>query len=336
VNSRVNVTPMENRYWRKICLLGLLASFSAFGGDVPFDAKTKVSFSTPEDSARKLTQVDSFIENLSRFDRAARLKTDKDVSQEEFLRFVAKQTLAWDEAEKTKLIAVMKAVSERVAPYHLHLPAVVFLVKTTGAEEGHAGYCRSNCIVLPQNLVARSAADLEISFTHELFHILSRNNPKLRDSLYSIIGFEPCSEIEFPDVLKPRKITNPDAPRNNYVMKVALKGEPLPVVPILLSSSERYDLAKGGEFFSYLVFKLLVLEEVNKKWQPKLFDGKPRLLDVSETPDFFKKIGRNTDYIIHPEEILAENFVLLIDGKKTPPTPEIIAEMKRRLLENKP
>jgi hypothetical protein len=32
--------------------------------------------------------------------------------------------------------------------------------------------------------------------------------------------------------------------------------------------------------------------------------------------DFLEQVGRNTRYVIHPEEILAENFALLITGKE--------------------
>jgi hypothetical protein len=38
------------------------------------------------------------------------------------------------------------------------------------------------------------------------------------------------------------------------------------------------------------------------------------------------RIGRNTEYIIHPEEILADNFVLLVNGAKAP-SPEILQKL---------
>ena len=57
-------------------------------------------------------------------------------------------------------------------------------------------------------------------------------------------------------------------------------------------------------------------------------DGEPVLLEPRNVPTFFDKIGRNTGYIIHPEEILAENFVLLVNNKTDVPTPRILREMR--------
>ena len=40
---------------------------------------------------------------------------------------------------------------------------------------------------------------------------------------------------------------------------------------------------------------------------------------------FYEKVGKNTQYIIHPEEILADNFALVISGETEFATPEIPA-----------
>jgi hypothetical protein len=42
-------------------------------------------------------------------------------------------------------------------------------------------------------------------------------------------------------------------------------------------------------------------------------------------------VGRNTDYIIHPEEILAENFALLVLGAGNVPSPEVLTRMREAL-----
>lgn len=58
----------------------------------------------------------------------------------------------------------------------------VLLVQTTGQEESGAAYCRGNAIVLPRNMVRRADKSLEKTLTHELFHILSSHNKKLRSA----------------------------------------------------------------------------------------------------------------------------------------------------------
>jgi hypothetical protein len=42
-------------------------------------------------------------------------------------------------------------------------------------------------------------------------------------------------------------------------------------------------------------------------------------------------VGRNTQYIIHPEEILADNFALLVLGETSIPSPVILEKMKDAL-----
>jgi hypothetical protein len=75
----------------------------------------------------------------------------------------------------------------------------------------------------------------------------------------------------------------------------------------------------------------MVVDRQGDQWRPLEENGEPVLLDADDIPTFFDKIGRNTRYIIHPEEVLAENFVLLVNNKTDVPTPRILTEMKRVL-----
>jgi hypothetical protein len=48
-------------------------------------------------------------------------------------------------------------------------------------------------------------------------------------------------------------------------------------------------------------------------------------------PGYDAQIGANTKYVIHPEEILADNFVFLVDGRIDLPTPRVVEAMGRIL-----
>ncbi len=48
---------------------------------------------------------------------------------------------------------------------------------------------------------------------------------------------------------------------------------------------------------------------------------------------FFEKIGKNTNYIIHPEEILADNFSFMVLQKRNLPSPVIVKKLKKILKE---
>ena len=52
-------------------------------------------------------------------------------------------------------------------------------------------------------------------------------------------------------------------------------------------------------------------------------DGKTVIYSIDQAEDFYQKIGKNTKYIINPEEILADNFAYMLIQKKDLPNPEI-------------
>ena len=98
---------------------------------------------------------------------------------------------------------------------------------------------------------------------------------------------------------------------------------------MLLAKSERYDTKAGGDFFDNMVFKLLILAETKDGFRPALLPGGGAdLRDPSALPSYFDQIGRNTQYIIHPEEILADNFVLMINEAPSVPSPSILQGMR--------
>jgi hypothetical protein len=61
--------------------------------------------------------------------------------------------------------------------------------------------------------------------------------------------------------------------------------------------------------------------------------GHARSSSVRFASGFFEQVGRNTDYLIHPEEILADNFALLVVGDKRIVSPEVINRIKKVLEE---
>ena len=177
---------------------------------------TSVVFATVQEAREILTSRDGFVQRMSPFDRAARMKTDRDVSEKEYLEFVGKSVLAWNDAEKQKITSALQGIQAELEALSLPFPKKVFVVKTTGHEEGMAAYTRANAIVLPESELVVPMAKIRHIICHELFHIMTRENPELREKLYGAIGFVKCNEVAFPEKLKPRKITNPDAPRNDH------------------------------------------------------------------------------------------------------------------------
>ena len=76
-----------------------------------------------------------------------------------------------------------------------------------------------------------------------------------------------------------------------------------------------------------VLVELLQLERDGADWRPVLRNGQPILVDPASVPGYAAQIGDNTKYIIHPEEILADNFVFLLDGRIDLPTPRVVEAM---------
>jgi hypothetical protein len=307
--------------------VAMYSTTSVFAAEVRLTEGTILRFADVREGAQALTRRDDYIRQLSPFDRQVRLKTDRDVSEEELLAFVARNVLPWSENDIARLTALVEELAVKLAAWKLKLPPVVLLVKTTGQEEGGAAYCRGAAIVLPGSMVDNRRNNLAKILPHEIFHVLSSHNPELRTALYAIIGFRPISEVPLPEPLAARRITNPDAPLNNYYIRAQWRGRTAEWMPVLVSKSQRYDPLRGGSLFSYLDFKLMLLAGEGGARRAAIANGEPVLVEPADLPGFAEQIGANTRYIIHPEEILADNFVLLVEGRIDLPTPRIVKQM---------
>jgi hypothetical protein len=311
-----------------IFLCAAFVSSICNAGDVQFGTGTAIHFASVSEGQKILTTKDEFVRHLSPFDRSSRMKTDKPVSEDEYLAFVGKNVSDWTGDETRAVETALKKIQSRLRELSLALPATIQMIKTTGAEEGNAAYTRGTAIMLPKSELAKNQNELTKLVCHELFHVLSRHNPPLREELYGIIGFVRCEDLEFPRELAARKITNPDGPRNDHFIRLEIDGQKSAAIPVLFSRTEKYDVARGGEFFEYLDFQFLVVEVTSPRPKVVYENSAPKLVGPRAVSGFLEQVGRNTQYLIHPDEILADNFALLILGEPNVQSPEVLQKMK--------
>jgi len=119
-----------------------------------------------------------------------------------------------------------------------------------------------------------------------------------------------------------------------HFVRLQIGGHESLAVPVLLSSVETYDVKRGGEFFAYLQFQFLVVEKDRGSADLKAVSegSSSKLVGMEGVSGFMEQVGRNTDYIIHPEEILADNFALLVLNSHTVASPEIPRKMREVLM----
>lgn len=295
---------------------------------------THVVLATVEEGRATLSERDVYLYRLSKLDLAVRLRTSKDLAVDDYIAVARNSVLAWSEAEQGRMEKILAGMQDRSRKYARALPKRVLLIKTSGDEESGAAYTRAAAVVLPQGRLKSDDAAVEKLIWHELFHVLSRHDPVLRDRLYATIGFERSPELTLPADVAARKLTNPDAPYHEHVIRLKIDGEPIWCIPVLLSTRGQAEAGDGGAFFQHLELKLLLVEREGKSGELRpLADkaGKSRLVALDATPDFFEKIGRNTTYIIHPEEIVADNFALLAMETSDVKSPELLDKIKEAL-----
>ncbi len=275
-------------------------------------------------------QEDEFTDSWSQFDIDSRMQK-KHSTKNELLNYIASQAREWTVDEKTKIVPILMSINELIIKEDLNIdfPDEIYFIKTTADEEGGAGgYTRANYVVLKEDILSSPNESLKQIIVHELFHVLSRNNPAFRKQMYGIIGFEIVNVIPYPENLKDYRITNPDAPQTDAFIKLNVNGEEVECMMILYSDRD-YD---GGEFFKYLNVGFMRLKGDTVK-EIALIDEKPVIYTFKEVSDFYEQVGKNTGYIIHPEEILADNFAFALLNKEGLPNPEIVDEIKEKLKE---
>lgn len=311
---------------KKLTLIALLITISGVNGFCSENLIDIVKFTSLEKARELLLQDDEFTNSWSQFDIDSRMHKQNS-NKEELFDFIAEQAREWTEREINKLQDIFTELDEQILTrdYQLDFPQEIYFIKTTAKEEGGAGgYTRANYVVLKDDILSGPKAALKKTIVHELFHILTRANPDFREAMYAIIGFQLMNPIEYPDVLKSYRITNPDAPQNDSYIRLTVNGNPVDCMMVLYSSQDY----SGGEFFKYLNVGFLQLEGDNQK-NVLFVNGKPAIYTLQQVSGFFEQVGKNTQYIIHPEEIMADNFAFALLNRSGLQNPEIVDKIKK-------
>lgn len=300
-----------------------------------------LSFLDKEQAAKAIVNDDAFFSSMSSFDKESR-GFSGDSSKEEIKEFYANQTLSWDESGIDKLIPLFEVINSQLNGYHLNLPEEIQLILTTGLEEGTAAYCRNNAIILTEHKIQYPRRDLQYMLTHELFHIFSPYNPELRKQLYELIGYKVGPKLAPPEDLVDFLIINPDT----FKCPCYIELRNTKYMPIIYSKTEFGNYSGEGDyrppwkgepmggttFFDYMTFGLIEVKLIDEKAIPVIKNGKPTILDERDLPEYLEIVGSNTEYFVHPEEILADNFLFMVNHfEHRMKNPEIIIKMREIL-----
>lgn len=241
------------------------------------------SLLTKEQGQGEITKKDDYINGLDEYNlKEFHGKNTK----EEYLEKAKNAVDFFEYKHRQRLNKIMASLQKRWE--ELGLPSLhVNFVITSGLEMNNLAYTRGNTIFFPRKYFSPWLY-LKPLVAHEIFHVLSRNNPELRKRAYEVFGF-----FEVPEVKASKVLLNPDAPINNQAVEVwTLRGRRR-VVPLIRSRENSWFLP-----FSFVVVDVDTKEE----------------LSVYKT-SLFLKTGLTTQYLAHVEEISADFFKILFVGK---------------------
>ncbi len=298
-----------------------LCGLCSAGAAVTVENVFSLHFVDSVEAGRLLAVHDKYIDSWGRFDIEARAGQEG-ATRDDFLERIKSCTRNFSEADKDSLVKAFSFIDERLSAANmlLPLPEEFVLVKTTMEEEGGAGaYTRGDIICIGEYVLRKAnVRQLATLVAHEVFHVLTRDNPEFRKAMYSVIGFNVLdNEISFAQDVIDRRISNPDVNRYDSYAWLTVDGKKDRYTMVIYSDRDY----SGGSFFNYIKIGLIPLDD---SFNPVVRDGKTVIVPLDKASDFYDKVGRNTGYVINPEECLADNFSIAVCGTdKELPDPKI-------------
>ncbi|OUO15389.1 hypothetical protein B5F91_13620 [Bacteroides sp. An322] len=288
--------------------------------DIPY------RFATRAEAQMLITDIDTYTNSWNQFDLNVRLQTQNG-RKSQLLRLAMESTLNWSDADKEKLNKAFAKIEAAIKKQELNLPlpTEVILMKTSMAEESGAGaYTRENWIAIGEQVLNEATEeDLARLVAHELFHVLTRADLAFKKKTYETIGFTVLDHpIALPSDLVQKLISNPDVSRRDSYASFTIEGKSINCMMVTYTDVPYTE----GTLFQYIKVGLVPL---NEQFVPLQENGVTIIYSLEQASDFQSKIGKNTNYVIDPEEVLADNFSFLMIEKAGLPDPQIVENLKK-------
>lgn len=302
------------------CILIVLLALTAVG--IAESPTFTYRFADADEGAALLLSNRDYYEHLSQNDLNYRMQK-LDATLEELEAYTATQVLSLSDEEKAAIDAAMARIEAICAERGYALPATdgIVFVKTTMAEECNAGaYTHGTQIYLGELLMGYALSDnpaerqyFQRIMIHELFHCLTRNHPDFRADMYGLLGFTVVDEdYPFPQAIWDVVISNPDVEHHNSYATFDIDGRSVNCTVVFTTAPFE---KPGDSFFTNKVTGLVPIDDLST------------MHTSEDASNFWDVFGRNTDYVIDPEETLADNFsytVLYGPDDEMYETPELI------------
>ncbi len=269
---------------------------------------------------------DEFFAGMTQNDLDFRMQ-ESGAQMDRYKEFAKEQVRDFTDEQKAIIDEHMERISRVIAERGYKLPELeqIVFINTTMLEEcGSAAYTHGTQIYIRGDFLTKKSSEdggkefLDYVFSHELFHCMTRCSSEFRSKMYRIIHFTTRDDdYEMPPSVKEYYISNPDVERHNSFATFVINGKEIDCFTAFVTT--RHFEKKGDEFFDYGITALVPV------------DGTDTYYTRQDAENFDEVFGKNTDYVIDPEECMADNFGFLISyGMNGPdgsgyPDPEIIS-----------
>ena len=262
-------------------------------------------FAGAEEAGEMLLANRAYYENLSQQDLNYRLQKTG-ATLEELEAIIPGEMLDFSDEEKAAIDDAMRIIEAicRECGYHLPKTDGIVFAKTTMKEECDAGaYTHGTEIYLGEAVLSFGLSEQEVWLwyfreivAHELFHCLTRNHPDFRTAMYGILGFKVADQdYEFGPDVRERIISNPDVEHHNACAAFDINGEMKDCV-VVFTTKQPFRQAGDDFLYENRETGLVPVDDLNAMYFPE------------DAANFWDVFGQNTDYVIDPEETLADNF----------------------------
>lgn len=296
------------------------------GGDkVSAEKKIEYRCASAEEGRELLLSNEEYFAGFSQNDLDFKM-AKVDANMDEYKAFAAEQTRDFTDKEKTFVDGCFEEMAVVIEENGYTLPPLdeIVMIKTTMDEEpGAAAYTHGTQIYIQDELLAKATKDKKIAdytkvvFWHELFHCLTRCNPEFRADMYKLIHFTVVDkDYAIPPSVFEYHISNPDVEHHNSYATFRIDGKDIDCFTDFVTTE--HFRKKGDTFFDTGTTALIPIDGSDVYYTPE------------QAENFDEVFGTNTDYVIDPEECMADNFSLAmsygLEGEKGKgyPNPEII------------
>ena len=280
-------------------------------------------FASAEEGRERLLSNTEYYSQMTQTDLNFRLGHDN-AALDELLERSTAEIRDYNLIEKYIVDRRIAKMARKLAKngYDLPLPEEIVFIKSDMSAEimAASGYTHGTDIYLNSTNIAVSVIPgasqyFDQLLWHELFHCLSRNDPDFRAQMYSLIHFTVTdADFALPSCVRENYLSNPDVERHDSYATFQIDGRKVDCFLVWMTTTVFSETQPDPDKITALV----------------PIDGTDVYYTKDQASDFDEVLGTNTDYVIDPEECMADNFAYAmyygIDGPDGQgyPDPEII------------